>query len=88
MNPLISSAQLEASVLRVDGAAAKLEASVRLETACLQQAAGILLRLPQEITAQSIVLLQRFWAVAAGEILLQHDSTVCAATCILLTRMV
>jgi hypothetical protein len=41
------------------------------------QAAGTLLRLPQELIAQSIIILYRFWTGADGGSLLEHDSKVC-----------
>jgi cyclin L len=40
-----------------------LQASIRFYTARLTQAAGLLLRLPQDITAQANVLLFRYWVV-------------------------
>ncbi len=74
VNPLASVAQLKTSASQVDGVPRELEDSVRYETARLNQAAGILLRLPQEIIAQSIVLLQRFWTGSSGGSMLKHDS--------------
>ncbi|KAH6715705.1 cyclin-like protein [Leptodontidium sp. MPI-SDFR-AT-0119] len=41
----------------------ELQDSIRFYTARLTQAAGILLRLPQDITAQANVLLFRYWVV-------------------------
>lgn len=41
----------------------EIQDSIRFYTARLTQAAGILLRLPQDITAQANVLLFRFWLV-------------------------
>lgn len=75
-NPLAASSQLETSASQLDGVPAELEISVRFETARLLQAAGILLHLPQELIAQSIVILYRFWAGADGGSLLEHDSKV------------
>jgi hypothetical protein len=60
-NSLATSAQLEASASQLDGLPRELDDAVRYETLRLTQAAGILLRLPQEIIAQSIVVLQRYW---------------------------
>jgi hypothetical protein len=40
-----------------------LQASIRFYTARLTQAGGLLLRLPQDITAQANVLLFRYWIV-------------------------
>ncbi|KAK0250198.1 hypothetical protein LTS09_014624 [Friedmanniomyces endolithicus] len=79
VNPLATVAQLETSASQVDGVPRELEDSVRYETARLNQAAGILLRLPQEIIAQSIVLLQRFWTGPSGGSMLKHDSKDVAA---------
>lgn len=41
----------------------EIQDSIRFYTARLTQAAGILLRLPQDITAQANVLLFRYWLV-------------------------
>ena len=75
-NPLASSTQLETSATQLDGVPQDLEDSIRFETARLLQAAGILLRLPQELIAQSIILLYRFWIGADGGSMLEHDSKV------------
>lgn len=75
-NPLVSSEQLETSASQLDGISKDLEDSVRFQTARLMQAAGVLLRLPQELIAQSIVILYRFWAGPEGGSLLDHDSKV------------
>ena len=75
-NPLASSAQLEISASHLDGVPRDLEDSVRFETARLLQAAGILLRLPQELVAHSIVLLYRFWIGPDGGSMLEYDSKV------------
>ena len=76
-NPLAASVQLETSASQLDGVPRDIEDSVRFETARLLQAAGVLLRLPQELIAQSIILLYRFWTGADGGSLLEHDSAVC-----------
>ncbi|KXT09405.1 hypothetical protein AC579_8446 [Pseudocercospora musae] len=73
-HPLVSSLQLETSASQFDGVPKELEHAVRLETGRLIQAAGILLRLPQEIIAQAIVILQRFY-IGPGS-LLESDSIV------------
>lgn len=75
-NSLASSSYLETSASQLDGVPAGLEDSIRYETARLIQAAGILLRLPQDIIAQSIVVLQRFWIGPDGGSLLDHDPLV------------
>ena len=72
-NPLATSIQLEASASQLDGVPKDLEDSIRFETARLLQAAGTLLRLPQELIAQSIIILYRFWTGADGGSLLDHD---------------
>jgi hypothetical protein len=41
----------------------ELQESIRFYTARLTQAAGLLLRLPQDITAQANVLLFRYWLI-------------------------
>ena len=51
----------------------ELQDSIRFYTARLTQAAGILLRLPNDITAQANVLLFRYWLI---DDLLQHESSV------------
>lgn len=81
LNPLATSLQLETSASQLDGLPSELEDSVRFETARLTQAAGILLRLPQEIIAQAIVILQRVWTGPDGGSLLEHDSKVRVNTC-------
>lgn len=51
----------------------ELQDSVRFYTARLTQAAGILLRLPQSITAQANVLLYRYWLV---DDIMRHEFSV------------
>lgn len=65
-NPLVTVAQLETSGSQLDGIAPDLEDSVRYAGAQLTQAAGILLRLPQEVIAQAIIVFMRFWVGADG----------------------
>lgn len=65
-NPLATIAQLEASSSSLDGILPDLEDSVRYAGAKLTQAAGILLRLPQEVVAQAIVVFMRFWVGPEG----------------------
>ena len=52
----------------------ELQDSVRFYTARLTQAAGILLRLPQDVTAKANVLLFRYWAVGG---LMEFEFAVC-----------
>ncbi|PQE15258.1 hypothetical protein CJF32_00007897 [Rutstroemia sp. NJR-2017a WRK4] len=59
-NPLAASDQLYKNASNLP---AELQDSIRYYTARLTQAAGILLRLPQDITAQANVLLFRYWLV-------------------------
>ena len=65
-NPLVTPAQLRLSSSQLDNIPRHLEDSVRFAGARLTQAAGILLRLPQEIIAQAIVVFARFWVGAEG----------------------
>lgn len=60
-NPLATVAQLETSGSQLDGISPDLEDSIRFAGARLTQAAGILLRLPQEVIAQAVVVFMRFW---------------------------
>lgn len=60
-NPLVTPEQLTSSSSQVDGVLPDLESSIRYRGALLTQAAGILLRLPQEIIAQAIVLFTSFY---------------------------
>lgn len=41
--------------------------SLRFAQALLTQAAGVLLRLPQEVIATALVVLQRFWVEGHGQ---------------------
>ena len=61
LNPLASIAQLESSSSRLDGVPQDLENSVHFAASKLIQAAGPLLRLPQDVIATSIVTYTRFW---------------------------
>jgi hypothetical protein len=61
-NPLATSAQLS-QISSSTALPIALQDSIRFYTARLTQAAGILLRLPQDITAQANVLLFRYWLV-------------------------
>ncbi|OQO10700.1 hypothetical protein B0A48_04000 [Cryoendolithus antarcticus] len=84
-NPLATPQQLETSASQLDGIPADLESSVQYETARLVQAAGILLRLPQEIIAQAIVILTRFWTGPDGEGLWDVNAKDAAAAALYLT---
>ncbi|KAM3420978.1 hypothetical protein BST61_g1406 [Cercospora zeina] len=85
LNPLATSVQLETSASQLDGVPRDLEDSVRYETARLVQAAGVLLHLPQEIIAQCLVILQRYWTGPDGGSLLEHDSKIVGAAALYLT---
>ena len=65
-NPLVTLEQLSNSNSQLDGIPADLESHVRYAGAQLTQAAGILLRLPQEIIAQAIVTFTRFYVGPEG----------------------
>lgn len=65
-NQLATITQLEISGSQLDGIPSDLEDSVRYAAARLTQAAGILLRLPQEVIAQAIIVFMRFWMGAEG----------------------
>ncbi|PBP28440.1 cyclin domain-containing protein [Diplocarpon rosae] len=64
-NPLATPHQLHALTTLNHPLPPELQDSIRFHTARLTQAAGLLLRLPQNITAQANVLLFRFWTVEA-----------------------
>ncbi|KAF2176629.1 hypothetical protein K469DRAFT_678421 [Zopfia rhizophila CBS 207.26] len=73
-NPLATVAQLESSGSQLDGIPADLEDSIRFAGARLTQTAGILLRLPQEIIAQAIIVFTRFWIGPEGGSLIQYGA--------------
>jgi hypothetical protein len=75
-NPLATVAQLETSGSLLDGIPSNLEDSVRFAGARLTQAAGILLRLPQEVIAQAIVVFMRFWLGPDGGSLVEFGAGV------------
>lgn len=65
-NPLATVEQLSTSSSQLDGVPPELESSLRFAGAQLTQAAGILLRLPQDIIAQAIVIFHRFYVGSEG----------------------
>jgi hypothetical protein len=67
-NPLVTPLQLSSSSSQIDGIPADLEASIRFAGARLTQAAGVSLRLPQDVVAQAIVLYSRFWVSECGSL--------------------
>ena len=68
-NPLATATQLYQKN-SLNALPIELQDSIRYYAARLTQAAGILLRLPQDITAQANVLLFRYWLV---DDLRQHE---------------
>lgn len=71
-NPLATAQQLYQSTSN-NRLPSELQDSIRFYTARLTQAAGILLGLPQDITAQANVLLYRYWLV---DDLMQYEYSV------------
>lgn len=65
-NPLATVEQLSNSSSQLDGVPSDLESSVRFAGTQLTQAAGILLRLPQEVIAQAIIIFARFYVGPEG----------------------
>lgn len=63
INPLASPAQLHRSSFT--SLPQDLQEAVFIATQCLTQAAGLLLELPQSVTAQANVLLARYWLVVS-----------------------
>ncbi|KAH4230270.1 hypothetical protein HBI25_045780 [Parastagonospora nodorum] len=84
-NPLATVSQLETSGSLLDGIPADLEDSVRFAGARLTQAAGILLRLPQEVIAQAIVVFMRFWLGPDGGSLVEFGAEQVSASSLYLT---
>lgn len=75
-NPLTTVAQLETSGSQLDGVPRELENSIRFAGARLTQAAGMLLRLPQEVIAQALVVFMRFWVGGEGGSLVEFGAEV------------
>ena len=65
-NPLVTAEQLY-SLHDDDRSRVENGQSLRYAQALLTQAAGVLLRLPQEVIATSLVVLQRFWVDGHGQ---------------------
>ncbi|KAL8772752.1 MAG: hypothetical protein Q9209_002097 [Squamulea sp. 1 TL-2023] len=65
-NSLATVEQLSNSSSNLDGISPSLESSIRLAGLQLTQAAGILLRMPQEVIAQAMVLFTRFYTGPEG----------------------
>lgn len=75
-NPLATPAQLHVSSSQLDGVPVDLEDSIRYEAAKFIQAAGILLRLPQDLVAEAIVIFTRFWIGSDGGSLIEYGAKV------------
>lgn len=65
-NPLVTVEQLEITASQLDGVPVDLERSLRYQGALLTQAAGVLLKLPQDIIAQAIIIYTRFYVGSEG----------------------
>lgn len=65
-NALATPDQISNSSSSIDGVVPDLETSIRFAGAQLTQAAGVLLRLSQDIIAQAIVTFTRFWVGSEG----------------------
>lgn len=75
-NALATPAQLSSSSSSLDGIPSDLESSIRFAGALLTQAAGVLLRLPQDVIAQAIVTFTRFWVGPDGGSFAIHSARV------------
>ncbi|RKF55728.1 Cyclin-L2 [Erysiphe neolycopersici] len=84
-NPLVTVSQLFQGTRLNNEIPQELQESIRFYTARLTQAAGILLRLPQDITAQANVLLFRYWAEVG---LMKHEFSEVSASVIYLTAKI
>ncbi|KAK2744951.1 hypothetical protein FQN57_004081 [Myotisia sp. PD_48] len=73
-NCLATPAQLEQSSSSVDDVPRDLEASIQYAGARLIQAAGVLLKLPQDIIATAIVVFTRFWIGPEGGSLVVYSA--------------
>ncbi|KAK2761164.1 hypothetical protein FQN54_001685 [Arachnomyces sp. PD_36] len=84
-NALATPQQLSKSSSSLDGIPEDLEASLRFAGTQLTQAAGVLLRQPQDTIARSIVLFTRFWVGSEGGSLTIHSVKDISAAAIYLT---
>ncbi|KAI4162954.1 MAG: hypothetical protein LQ342_003465 [Letrouitia transgressa] len=87
-NPLVTIEQLSTSSSQLDGVPADLEASIRYAGAKLTQAAGIQLRLPQEVIAQAIVIFMRFYVGPEGGSFLINSAKDVSAAAIYITSKI
>lgn len=65
-NPLVTISQLSTSSSSLDNIPAEVEKSMRYAGQRLTQAAGILLRLPQDVVAKAIVTFTRYYVGSEG----------------------
>jgi cyclin L len=72
-NPLATAFQLSSSGSRLDGIPSDLATSLIFGGARLAEIAGTLLRLPQDIIAQAMVIFTRFWIGTEGGSLREHS---------------
>ncbi|KAI9866283.1 MAG: hypothetical protein M1813_001405 [Trichoglossum hirsutum] len=86
-NPLVTPLQLSSSSSQIDGIPADLEASIRFAGARLTQAAGVSLRLPQDVVAQAIVLYSRFWVSECGSLRMFGAKDISAACLYLIAKL-
>lgn len=86
-NPLVTIEQLSQSSSQLDGIPADLESSIRFAGARLTQAAGILLRLPQEIAAQAVIIFTRFYVGSEGGSFRMNAARVCGTTAFSRSRL-
>ncbi|KAF2644575.1 hypothetical protein P280DRAFT_390555 [Massarina eburnea CBS 473.64] len=84
-NPLATVAQLRETGSQLDAIPRQLEDSIRFAGARLTQSAGILLRLPQEVVAQAVVVFSRFWLGGEGGSLAEFGAMQVSAASIYLT---
>jgi cyclin L len=75
-NPLATVEQLSSSGSQLDGIPHELETSILFAAARLTQFAGVLLRLPQDIVASAILLVQRFFLGPEGGSLRDYGAKV------------
>lgn len=80
-NALATPDQLSSSSSSLDGIPSDLESSIRFAGALLTQAAGVLLRLPQDVIAQAIVIFTRFWIGPDGGSFAIHSAKVSLLKC-------
>ncbi|KAF4592515.1 cyclin domain-containing protein [Ophiocordyceps camponoti-floridani] len=84
VNPLATASQLQQR-FSLSALPQDLYESVFIATQCLTQAAGLLLRLPQSVTAQANVILARYWLVDSP---MAHEfSDVSAASLYLIAKL-